>query len=85
MGTRDVVAFTASWCGPCKRNKLTVAQLQQQGVKIFSIDIDARRDLAERYRIEAVPTYVVRENGREVKRTNDVQVLLGLRNWLRSH
>lgn len=79
---RDVMAFTASWCGPCQRNKPTIAQLQKQGVQIYPVDIDARRDLAERYRIQAVPTYVIRENGREVKRTNDVQVLVGLRKWL---
>lgn len=82
VAERDVLAFTASWCGPCQMAKPTLASLKKQGVKICHVDVDTQCDLASQYRIRAVPTFIVRENGCEVQRTNDVQVLVSLREWL---
>jgi thioredoxin-like negative regulator of GroEL len=56
--------FTASWCGPCQSLKHTtwadadVAAALGQYVPV-KIDIDEHPDLAEQYRIQAVPTFVV--------------------------
>lgn len=70
-----VLHFTASWCGPCQRQKPEVARLREAGVRIATMDIDANRDTAAAYGVAAVPTYIVRINGTERARTNDVAEL----------
>lgn len=62
--------FTASWCGPCKAIKHVVDQAygQFQGVEIVRIDLDSQRELASKYSITSVPTFVFIETGKEVDR-----------------
>ncbi|CAX44383.1 HSP70 interacting protein/thioredoxin chimera, putative [Candida dubliniensis CD36] len=65
-----VLNFTASWCGPCKAIKHVVDQAygQFQGVEIVRIDLDSQRELASKYSITSVPTFVFIETGKEVDR-----------------
>jgi thioredoxin-like negative regulator of GroEL len=86
--SRQVLAFTATWCGPCRQNKPILADMERQGAPIVHIDIDANPALADRHGIVSVPTYVVLENGREIERTQDIRrllKLLRLLRWLRQH
>lgn len=73
--TLQVLVFTATWCGPCQRDKPAVARLNNRGVSVTSVDVDQRSDLVRKYRIQSIPTYVILENGRETYRTQDVRQL----------
>ena len=64
----EVLFFNATWCGPCRRMKPIVAGLRRQGYRMRNVDVDRRRDLAEKYGIRSVPTFVFLENGNEVNR-----------------
>lgn len=66
--TGEVLFFNASWCGPCRQMKPIVSQLKRQGFHMRDIDIDKNQNLATKYGIRAVPTFVFVENGAEVKR-----------------
>ncbi len=68
MGTKKVIKFYASWCGPCKIynktwEKVTSSYLDQ--INFLNIDIDKDTSgLANKYKIDTVPTTVlVREDG----------------------
>jgi len=74
----EVIALTASWCGPCKRNEPVIARLEKQGVKIRRVDIDENPTLAAKYHVTSVPTYLVLRNGKEVKRTQNAGILARL-------
>ena len=61
---RTLVYFTADWCGPCQnlRHTTWADKNVEAALRSFvpvKVDIDAQRDLATRYRIDAVPTFVV--------------------------
>lgn len=64
----EVLFFNATWCGPCKQMKPIVKKLRHQGYHMRDVDIDRHRDLASKYGIRAVPTFVFLENGDEVNR-----------------
>jgi len=74
--TREVLFFTATWCKPCQEAKPRAEELRKQGMKVTEIDIDKNPELARKYRIKQVPTFVVLEDGVEIKRTNSVLTLI---------
>jgi thiol-disulfide isomerase/thioredoxin len=66
--------FHAEWCGPCQKMRRAVEQLSRQGYPIKSIDIDQSPDLAARYRVQSVPTFIVVDgSGRALDRTLGLQ------------
>ena len=70
-----LVDFWASWCGPCRMLGPVIDQLGNEltDVKVCKIDVDANQELAGKYKVETIPTLVVLEGGKEVKRSVGVQ------------
>lgn len=66
--------FHASWCGPCREMRPAVDQLIKAGYPVKSIDIDANEELAARYEITGVPSFVVVDaQGEVLARTSGLQ------------
>lgn len=66
--------FHAEWCGPCRQMRKAVAALERSGYPIKSVDIDQAPDLAEKYNVHAVPTFIVVDTaGNELGRTSGAQ------------
>lgn len=66
-----VLCFSAMWCGPCKVMKPIMLQIAQENTDKFDIeyvDIEENSDLATKYGIRGVPTYVVVKEDKEVDR-----------------
>lgn len=64
----QVVEFSAAWCRPCQQMQPALERLAQEGWAIRRIDVDSQRDLAERYRVQALPTLLIMIRGQEVDR-----------------
>lgn len=73
-----VVAFTATWCGPCNAAKPALVEIEAAGVEVQVVDIDANPELARKYGVTSVPTFFVYICGRKVVRTQDVSVVVSL-------
>jgi len=56
---KEVLKFSASWCGPCKMLAMTVKELDDNTVPITDVDIDENLELATKYGIRGVPTLVL--------------------------
>jgi thiol-disulfide isomerase/thioredoxin len=66
-----VLYFTAEWCNPCQRTRPVAEELKRDGVIDFVfIDADLETELVQKFGIKSVPTYILLEDGREVKRMN---------------
>lgn len=66
------VDFWATWCGPCRMMAPVVEELAQsmgEAVKVCKIDIDQNPELAEKYGVMSIPTFIVIKNGSEIART----------------
>jgi thioredoxin-like negative regulator of GroEL len=79
--------FTASWCGPCKlmtRIILSDPVVRQSlsNVDHVAVDIDEHSDLASKYGIEAVPTFILLSAGQEVDRSTGFRPVDGFLEWL---
>jgi len=71
-----IVAFTATWCGPCQTVKPLLIEIKALGVEVQVVDIDAQPVLAQRYGVTRVPTFLLLVAGREAARTYDVLTAL---------
>jgi len=70
-----IYAFTATWCGPCQRDKPKLAGRKD----IVFVDIDKYPKLKKKFRIRSIPTYVVLHDDVEVFRTQNVRELPNVR------
>jgi thioredoxin len=64
-----LVDFNASWCGPCQMLKPFLAQMEKEHegkVKVVPIDVDARSDLADHYKVSGIPQLLMMKNGKVV-------------------
>jgi len=64
-----IVDFHALWCGPCKVQSPILKEIASElgeRVRVIKIDIDQNKELADRYRIQSVPTLMIFKNG-EIK------------------
>ena len=83
---KKVVMFSASWCAPCKQAKPVfeqtaklIAESKNENSDVYFqiVDIDENRAMAQDYNVTGVPTFMLIENGEEVKR------LVGAQNVVR--
>ena len=66
-----VLYFTAEWCNPCQRTRPVAEELKRDGlVDFIFVDADTEIDLLEKFGIKSIPTYILLEDGNEVKRMN---------------
>jgi len=63
-----LVDFFAQWCGPCKLTGPIIDTLAEsiKDVKFAKVDVDSNQDLAGKYSVFSIPTFLILKNG-EVK------------------
>jgi len=61
-----LVDFWAEWCGPCKAAAPEVARTAEQmsgRALVLKVDTDRHTELAQRYNIRSIPSFVVFKGG----------------------
>lgn len=71
---RHVLYFTADWCNPCKKVRPIVEEINKDSItKFLFIDTDTEMSLAEDYEVRSIPTFILLEDGKEIKRISGAQ------------
>ena len=78
---KQVLKFAASWCQPCKALSMMLEN-QAGGENIEEIDIDKDMDRAIQYQVRSVPTMIMLEDGKEIKRKVGLPTNEELTIWL---
>ena len=71
-----LVDFYADWCGPCKLVGPIVEQLTDEyagRVKVGKVDVDESPDLAMKYGVMSIPTFVIFRHGEGFRKTVGAQ------------
>lgn len=67
-----LVDFGATWCGPCNRIKPYIQEISEKetmkmhNIKVVSIDIDELQDLAIKWEVTSVPTFMIFFSGKRL-------------------
>ena len=80
-----LIDFWAPWCGPCKamapQFEGAAARLEPS-VRLAKVNTDDEQALAQRFRIQGIPTMVLLKHGKEVARQSGVMTAAGIETWV---
>ena len=71
-----LVDFFATWCGPCKMMAPVIDEVAAEKAgeaKVYKIDIDENMDIAQKYGVMSIPTFIVFKNGEPAGKTLGAQ------------
>lgn len=80
--------FTASWCGPCQKLKTETwndrgVESRLAGFVPVKIDVDEHADLAQRFEVDAMPTFIVVDaNDQAIQRSTGFMPASDFLEWL---
>ena len=65
-----LVDFFATWCGPCQMLSPVLEKISEEenGIKIVKVNIDEETKLSIENGVEVVPTLVLYDNGKVIKK-----------------
>lgn len=83
VNKKVLVDFYATWCGPCKMLGLVIEKLDEDElIPILKVDTDESNSLAAEYNIFSIPTLIMFENGKELKRNVGYLSYEELKKWV---
>ena len=78
--------FWADWCGPCRMAAPIIDEIASETagkVKVGKVNVDTDIELAQRYRIASIPTFLVFKNGELAEKAIGLQSKEDLMNLLK--
>ncbi|RHO81910.1 thioredoxin [Clostridiaceae bacterium AF42-6] len=78
--------FWADWCGPCRMAAPIIDEIATETagkVKVGKVNVDTDIELAQRYRIASIPTFLVFKNGELTEKAIGLQSKEDLMNLLK--
>lgn len=83
-----VVDFSATWCGPCKAIAPVYDEIsmekQNKNVMFIKVDIDKNPEIAARYEVKSMPTFIFLRNREELDRFSGANIVK-LQETIRKH
>ena len=83
-----LVDFFATWCGPCKMVAPLLEQVSEEmgdKIKIGKLDIDQSPELASKYGVMSIPTFIMFKGGKEIAKQVGSMPKAGIEEFINSN
>jgi len=83
-----LIDFYADWCGPCQIMTPVLEELEKtliNKVTFTKVNVDVDMNMAQKYSIMSIPTFVLEKDGKEVDRKLGAIPKKTLEDWLNSY
>lgn len=77
----ELLVFTAPWCKVCRLMENTTQRMLTEGFAVRDVDVDQHPDVAKKFQIRGVPTFIMVDGDREIRRFEGSQSFAQLRDW----
>ena len=87
-GRTVLVAFGASWCGPCHlmaSGLRALAAQQRDRLRVAKLDVDDNPATADRYGVDTFPVCILVRDGEEIERLDGYMPLRKIETLLAPH
>lgn len=87
LDTPTLVDFFATWCGPCQAMSPVLDKLKAEmgsQVRVLKIDVDKNQEVAAKFKVRGVPTFVLFKKGEILWRQSGGMDLTTLKNKIKS-
>jgi len=64
---KEILYFSATWCGPCKNFKPIMEQVSRE-LPVRFVDVDSNPQLVAEYGVRSVPTVILVNNDQVVEK-----------------
>lgn len=71
-----LIDFWATWCGPCRAMMPVIEKIAQENegnIKVCKVNVDEEPELASKFDVMSIPTFVAIKNGKVVGTSLGVQ------------
>ena len=70
-----LIDFWATWCGPCRAMMPVVEQIANENtdIKVCKVNVDEEPELASKFDVMSIPTFVAIKNGKVIGTSLGVQ------------
>lgn len=83
----ELIDFYADWCGPCKIMSPIFEELAEDykdKIELKKVDVEAKGEMAAKYGVMSIPTFVILKDGKEVDRKIGAMPKDTVKAWLDS-
>lgn len=78
-----LIEFFADWCGFCTRQEPILEELDK--VWVGRVNTDENREIAKKYKISSLPSFVLLKDGQEVERFSGLHSKFDIMNIIMKH